>query len=267
MLRSRPNFFSSRVSTSSGSSTIEVPAKWQNSLGAIYDYLSESKKIKQREYKTRTTLFTAIGLCLSLAIVIVAFEWTSSPDNDLVELGNLSAEFEEIMEVPVTEQPPPPPPKAQVAIITEVPDVVEIQEEIEINLDVEVTEESLIEDVVYDVTNEVEEEVADEIFQFVEQQPEPKGGMKAFYQYVSKNMVYPALARRSAVEGKVYVQFVIDKDGSINNVVILKGIGFGCDEEAKRVLESSPKWKPGKQRGKPVRVRMSLPIVFTLENV
>lgn len=267
MLRSRPNFFNSQFSSSTGSSTIEVPNQWKDHLGPIYEYLSESKKIKQREYRVRTALLTAVGLCISLAIVIVAFEWKSYANSDLVELGSLSAEFEEIMEIPVTEQPPPPPPKAQVAVITEVPDVVEIQEEIEINLDVEVTEESVIEDVVYEVSTDVEEEVADEIFQFVEQQPEPKGGMKAFYQYISKNLNYPALARRSAVEGKVYVQFVIDKDGTITDVVILKGIGFGCDEEAKRVLESSPKWNPGKQRGKPVKVRMSLPIVFMLENV
>ena len=266
MLRSRPTFFS-RTTSTSHHQAIEIPPKWRENLVAINDILGESKKKNYRAYKVRTSLLTALGLCISLAMVIVAFEWKSYESSDLVELGNLNAEFEEILEVPVTEQPPPPPPKAQVAVITEVPDVVEIQEDIEISLDVEVTEESVIEDVVYEYTDEVEEEVAEEIFQFVEQQPEPKGGMQAFYKYVAKNLVYPAMARRSATQGKVYLQFVINKDGSITDVVVLKGIGFGCDEEAQRVIASSPKWTPGKQRGQPVRVRMSLPIVFVLENV
>jgi len=88
--------------------------------------------------------------------------------------------------------------------------------------------------------------------------------MGAFYEYVSKNLKYPSQARRMGVEGKVFVQFVVDKDGSISQVQSIKGIGAGCDEEAVRVLQNAPKWKPGKQRGRPVRVRMVLPITFKL---
>ena len=112
---------------------------------------------------------------------------------------------------------------------------------------------------------EIVEEVAEEIFQFVEQAPEPVGGLKAFYAYIAKHLEYPAPARRARVEGKVYAQFVVRKDGSITDVKILKGIGFGCDEEAVKVLESAPKWNPGKQRGVPVNVHMSIPIVFMLK--
>ena len=104
-----------------------------------------------------------------------------------------------------------------------------------------------------------------EIFQFVEQSPEPVGGLKAFYAYIAKNLTYPAQARRSRVEGKVYLQFVVRKDGSITDIKVLKGIGFGCDKEAIKVLESAPKWKPGKQRGVPVNVHMSIPIIFLLK--
>jgi len=127
---------------------------------------------------------------------------------------------------------------------------------------VEITETTVIEDVVFEEAPE--EEVAEEIFTIVEDQPEPNGGMAAFYQYVSKNMKYPNQARRMGVEGKVFVQFVVDKDGSITEVQAIKGIGAGCDEEAVRVIQEAAKWKPGKQRGRPVKVRMILPITFKL---
>ncbi|MDN5205716.1 energy transducer TonB, partial [Fulvivirgaceae bacterium BMA10] len=140
------------------------------------------------------------------------------------------------------------------------PDEEEIEQEIEVNLDVEITEETAIEEIVFD--DAPEEEVADEVFVIVEEQPTPVGGMSAFNKFISKNMKYPSKARRMGIQGKVYVQFVIDKDGSITEIQIIKGIGGGCNEEVVRVLNSHPKWNPGKQRGKPVKVKMTLPIVF-----
>lgn len=103
-----------------------------------------------------------------------------------------------------------------------------------------------------------------DFFVIVEQQPEPIGGMKAFYKHVSENLVYPEQARRMGVEGTVYLQFVVDKDGSLTDVKVIRGIGSGCDEEAVRVIKNAPKWKPGLQKGKPVKVRMSLPIIYKL---
>ena len=98
----------------------------------------------------------------------------------------------------------------------------------------------------------------------MEDQPGFPGGMPAFYEYVSKNLKYPNQARRMGIEGRVFVQFVVGKNGSITDVTAIKGIGAGCDEEAVRVIKSSPNWSPGKQRGKPVKVRMILPITFKL---
>ncbi|MCK5105868.1 MAG: energy transducer TonB, partial [Cyclobacteriaceae bacterium] len=135
-------------------------------------------------------------------------------------------------------------------------------EEIEIDLDVEMTEETVIEEVVFEEAPEDED--VDEIFTIVEDQPLPKGGMSAFYQYVQKKLKYPAQARRMGIEGKVFVQFVVDKDGTLTEVTAVKGIGAGCDQEAVRVIEGAPKWKPGKQRGRSVKVRMILPITFKL---
>jgi protein TonB len=222
----------------------------------------ELKKNPEADLFKKSSFYMSIGLMASLLLTVMAFEWKSYDDNELVNLGTLDADFEELQDIPITEQPPPPPPQVTPPEIIEVPDEEEIEEEIEVNLDVEVTEETVIEDVVFEEAPE--EEAADEIFQFVEDQPAPIGGMKAFYEYVSKNMKYPAQARRMGVEGKVYVSFVVGKEGEITDVQVLKGIGAGCDEEAIRVLSGAPKWKPGKQRGRPVRVRMQLPIIFKL---
>jgi len=222
----------------------------------------EVKKNPKADLTKKTGLFLNLGLVVSLALVIMAFEWKFYDDGALMDLGQVSDEFEDVMEIPPTEQPPPPPPKIQAPKIIEVPDEEEIEEEIEVDLDVEITEETVVEDIVFD--DPVEEEVADEIFTIVEDQPAPKGGMSAFYEYVGKKLKYPAQARRMGIEGKVYVEFVVDKDGSITNVRAMKGIGAGCDEEAIRVIQASPKWKPGKQRGRPVKVRMILPITFKL---
>ncbi|MDF9795679.1 protein TonB [Catalinimonas alkaloidigena] len=222
----------------------------------------ESKKTPKADLNNRTGLHLSIGLVISLAVVTLAFEWKSYDDQSLVDLGVVEDDFEDVMEIPPTEQPPPPPPKIQQPEIIEVPDEEEIEEEIEIDLDVEITEDTQIEEMVFEEAPE--EEVSDEIFMVVEDQPEPQGGMQAFYEYVGKNLKYPSQARRMGIEGKVFVQFVVNTDGSITQVQAIKGIGAGCDAEAVRVLENAPKWKPGKQRGRPVRVRMVLPITFKL---
>ena len=106
--------------------------------------------------------------------------------------------------------------------------------------------------------------MAGEVFTVVEEQPEFKGGMDAFYRYVASEMRYPLPARQQGIEGRVFVRFVVDKDGSLSDVQAIKGIGAGCDREAVRVVQNASSFSPGKQRGKPVRVRMVLPITFQL---
>ncbi|MEO9965991.1 MAG: energy transducer TonB [Reichenbachiella sp.] len=222
----------------------------------------ELKKNPEISLERRTGMFFNIGLAVSLLLVITAFEWRFYDDGGLVDLGQVDDDFEDIMEIPPTEQPPPPPPKIELPKIIEIPDEEEIEEEIEVDLDVEITEETVIEDIVFEEAPE--EEVADEIFDIVEDQPGPPGGMAAFYQYVAKTMKYPNQARRMGIEGRVFVQFVVDKAGNLTEVRAIKGIGAGCDEEAVRVLKNAPRWTPGKQRGRPVKVRMILPITFKL---
>lgn len=224
----------------------------------------EEKKNPKYDLARQSGMWLNLGLTLSLAIIIFAFEYKSYDDSGLLDLGQVQDDFEDIMEIPPTEQPPPPPPKVQLPEIIEIPDDEEIEDEIEIELDVEINEETVVEDIIFE--DAPEEEDVDEVFSIVEDQPEFPGGMSAFYKYVGDNMKYPAQARRMGIEGRVFVQFVVEKDGTITEVKAVKGIGAGCDEEAERVLRSSPKFKPGKQRGRPVKVRMVLPIQFKLNN-
>ena len=223
----------------------------------------ELKKNPKNDLSRMSGLFLNIGLSISLLLVIVAFEWRTYDNSGLLDLGMVQDDFEDLMEIPPTEQPPPPPPKIQLPEIIEVPDEEEIEEEIEVELDLEVTEEEVVEDFVFE---EAPEEEVDEVFTIVEDQPAFPGGNAAFYKFVASNMTYPAQARRMGIEGRVFVQFVVDKDGSVTEVKAVKGIGAGCDREAERVLNSSPKWTPGKQRGRSVKVRMVLPIIFKLNN-
>jgi periplasmic protein TonB len=222
----------------------------------------EIKKNPKADLTKLSGLFLSIGLMLSLLFVITAFEWKFYEDLGAIDLKAGTEVFDDLMEVPQTEQTPPPPQKLVQPEIIEVEDDEDIKEEISIDLDIEMNETTVIQEVVF--TAAPEEEEADEIFTIVEDQPTPAGGMQAFYKYVSDNLKYPAQARRMGIEGKVFVQFVVDRDGKLNEVQAVKGIGAGCDEEAVRVIQGAPKWNPGKQRGRPVRVRMILPITFKL---
>lgn len=224
----------------------------------------EPKKNPKIDLARQSGMFLNIGMAASILLVIVAFEWKSYDDNALMDLGNVDDDFEDILEIPPTEQPPPPPPKVQIPEIIEVPDEEEIEEEIEVELDVEVTEETVVEEIVFEEAPE--EENVDEIFTIVEESASFPGGITAFYQYLKKELKYPRQAQRMGIEGRVFVQFVVERDGSLTDIHVVKGIGAGCDEEAVRVLKNSPNWKPGKQRGKPVRQKMIQNILFKFAN-
>ncbi len=242
------------------------PQKSRKDQCLLVSDLIKVKFAKASKQIRLSKLFFCIGLCVSLLIIITAFEWRFIDDGKIVDLGKVSSSFENIVEVPPTEQPPTPKPKFVQPKIIEIPDEEEVMEEIEIDLDIEMTEEQVIDQPVFaQMELEIEEEEAEEIFTIVEQQPEPEGGLSAFYSYVSQNLKYPRLAQRSNIQGRVYIQFVVEKDGSLTDINTMKGIGGGCDEEACRIIGNAPNWKPGKQRGRPVRVKMIIPIHFRLE--
>lgn len=222
----------------------------------------ELKKNPQHDLSKKRGFYFEIGLLISLAAVLIAFEWKSF-EGEISDLGQLNLEEIEEEIIPITQQntpPPPPPPPPQVQeILNIVEDDVEIEDELEI--DSEADEDTEIEIIEYD--EEVEEE---EIFTVVENMPEFPGGVKAMYEYLGKNIKYPEVAKEAGIQGKVYVSFVVDKDGSITDVKVLRGIPGGkmCDQEAIRVVKAMPKWNPGKQRGKAVKVSYMLPVQFTL---
>ncbi|HSG67464.1 MAG TPA: energy transducer TonB [Bacteroidales bacterium] len=224
----------------------------------------EAKKSPKADLEGKKVIFTQLGLIIALAAVLLAFEWKSY-DASIEGFGERVVEDipEEI--IPITEQkvkPPPPPPPKKVVQINIVEDDVEVEEDLLI--DVEADEQTEVEEY---IPIEVEEEVVEEapIFTVVESMPEFLGGMQELYTYLGNNIKYPVMAKESGIQGKVYVTFVVERDGSITDVKVLRGIGGGCDEEAVRVVQSMPKWKPGKQRGKPVRVQYNLPVRFTLQ--
>lgn len=224
----------------------------------------EIKKSPKADLENKKTLFRQIGLIVVLAVVFFAFEYRSY-DKRTLDLMERSVEDipEEI--IPITEQkvkPPPPPPPKQVTVLEVVEDDVEVEDEIEI--DVEVDQDTEIEVYVPPVMEE-EEVVEAEIFTVVESMPEFPGGPAKMMEYIAKNIKYPAMARESGIQGRVFVNFVVEPDGSVSNVKVLRGIGGGCDEEAVRVVESMPTWTPGRQRGKAVRVSFNLPVRFTLQ--
>jgi len=219
----------------------------------------ESKKNKKADLERMYRLFLNVGLCTSLMLVILAFEWPAYRHGGIVDLDPGVDFYEPIIEIPPTDQPPPPPPKIQLPEIIVVENEVEIELKPEVDLDVEVTIETIIEEVV-----KLKDEDVDVIVDFVENEPQFPGGIQAFYKYVKDNMNYPSQARKMGVEGRVFIQFVVDENGNLSEVKAIKGIGAGCDEEAERVLRESPRFIPGKQRGRPVKVRMVMPIVFKL---
>ena len=220
----------------------------------------KSDRIKRRE--STKYVYTWFSFCLSIAAIIYVFEWKTFDEGSLVQLTSLVDNFEDLVDVPVTQQPPPPPPAIQQPMIIEVSDEEEIEEDIVIDLDIAMNEDDVIEEII--IFDAPEEEVAETIHQIVEEMPSPIGGLAAFYSYLNKNLYYPAQARRMGIEGRVFMIFVVEKDGSLTDVSVLKGIGAGCDEESIRVLKNAPKWNPGKQRGNPVRVRFNFPIAFKL---
>lgn len=218
----------------------------------------EPKKHPKVDLNKQRGLFFQIGMVLSLGIILTAFNWAQR-EGGTASLGDLVIEDPVEVDIPPTEQkvqPPPPPPPPQLEVVEDE----ELVEEDEIQ-STEVTQDTKID---IPVIEPEEGPSEPEIFTIVEEMPTFPGGDQALLEYMAKNTKYPPLARENGLQGIVVVTFVVDENGKINNVQVLRGIGGGCDEEAIRVVQSMPAWKPGKQRGMPVRVQYNLPFRFTL---
>ena len=225
----------------------------------------EEKKSPKANLENKKLMFIQIGMIISLLIAWAAFEYKSYDKRQLDESFKRQAENieEDLVEITKQEEQKPQPVEVpqQTTQLEIVDDNVETKD-IEINAEVEQNE--VIEE--YVAPEVVEEEVVEqEIFQIVEEMPAFPGGEQKLMEYVGKNIKYPQIARETGIQGRVFIGFVVEPDGSVSNVKLLRGIGGGCDEEAMRVVKSMPKWKPGKQRGKAVRVSYQIPVFFKLQ--
>ncbi len=226
----------------------------------------ELKKNQAYDLERKTPMFFSIGLVIALSFVAIAFEWKSEFEPLVIKPAEDHPT--EIDNVIITKHPEPEPPKPRVEKLVkpnsnQPPIIVESHELPETKTIIDAEPEQF--EIPIDLLEGEYKEEEPQIFTgIVESMPEFPGGNEAFYKYVSENMKYPAQARRMGVEGRVYVQFVINTDGSVTDVEIIKGLGSGCDEQAKMVLENAPKFIPAKQRGRAVRYRQIIPIFFRL---
>ncbi len=229
----------------------------------------EVKKSPKADLEGKKSTWLLIGYVIVLTFMFVAFEWTKRDVKIDVAQAVTEVVFEEEI-IPITETPPEPntPPPA------EAPKVAETLEIVDDNSDVEESTDILTEDnlptqtktnVTYVPVQVVEAEPEEQtIFEVVEQMPEFPGGQAALLQYLGKNIRYPTIAQEQGTQGRVIVQFVVNKDGSIVDAQVVRSVDPYLDKEAIRVINTMPKWTPGKQRGKPVRVKFTVPVMFRL---
>ena len=227
----------------------------------------EIKKTEKADLKNKKLLFTEIGFVVALLVVLGAFEWKSAGKKDnVLEAENIAVEEEEI--IPITQDTPPPPPDApKIPVFSDDIEIVDddmkidtemINLEDDANLGVEIKE----------YIEEVEEETVEEEaipFQLVETKPSFNGGdANEFSKWVNERLVYPEIAKENGVQGRVMLQFTVGADGKVSNVKVLRGVDPSLDKEAVRVVSMSPKWKPGKQRDRAVKVTYTFPVIFQL---
>ncbi len=223
------------------------------------------KKSEKASLEKDKLIYVLMGLVIVLSLCYVALEWTEK-EVTKYEVTDTDLFFEEEIEIQQTSQetPPPPPPPAvqEVEVLNVVEDNVET-ESIEVNTEDDKTEEIVIAAPVEAPVEEEEEEV---VFVVVESMPEFPGGQQALFKYLSDNIKYPVIAQENGIQGRVICQFTVNKDGSIVDIEVVRSGGDpSLDKEAVRVIKTMPKWKPGKQRGKPVRVKFTVPVSFKLQ--
>ena len=227
----------------------------------------EIKKSEKANLENKKLLFVEIGLVISLAITLIAFEWTSKETNVATLEDNTQVVLEEEI-IPITQETPPPPPAApKIPILSDQIDIVDDEIELDDDMFMNLEDDASLGVEIMDYV-EVEEEVVEEEaipFQLVEEKPSFQGGdANQFSKWVNQRLVYPEIAKENGVQGRVTLQFTVEKDGSVTKVKVLRGVDPSLDKEAVRVVSQSPKWKPGKQRDRAVPVTYTFPVIFQL---
>lgn len=228
----------------------------------------ESKISPKADLTKKNALFLEIGLIVALGICLLAFEWSSS---DKVETMELAAEVQAIEEeqiINTQEQIEIPPEMPKIPVLSDIIDIVDDDIQVNDDLFIDMEDNANIGVEIMEYHAAVEEEVVEEEaipFALVEQKPKFQGGdANSFSAWVNKNLQYPEIAKENGIQGRVTLQFTVNTDGSVSNVKVLRGVDPSLDKEAVRIVSMSPKWEPGKQRERPVKVVYNFPVVFQL---
>ena len=227
----------------------------------------EVKKSQKASLENKRLLFVEIGFVIALLIVLGAFEWSSKEKQEATLLADNTEIIEEEM-IPITQETPPPPPEiAKIPVLSDQIDI--IDDDIKVNDNIlNLEDDSSLGVEIQDYVEEVKEEVVEEEtipFQLVEEKPKFQGGdANDFSKWVNQRLVYPEVAKENGVQGRVMLQFTVKTDGSVSDVKVLRGVDPSLDKEAVRVVSMSPKWTPGKQRDRKVKVTYTFPVIFQL---
>lgn len=225
----------------------------------------ELKKSRKADLEGKRLLFLEIGLVVVLGLTLLAFEWTTRP-SQANELQISTEDVGDEEQIPITrqQQEQTPPPQTQVVVELNIVDN-DVQLEDQLQLEDQTANDNMSMDIVA-YNSDDGEEVEEEVFIIVEDMPSFQGGdQNAFRTWIQQNLRYPEIAQENGISGKVYVQFAVNSKGEVVDVKVVRGVDPALDKEAVRVVSSSPKWVPGKQRGKPVKVQFTFPIVFVLQ--
>ncbi|HBG53401.1 MAG TPA: energy transducer TonB [Rikenellaceae bacterium] len=228
----------------------------------------ELKKSPKANLENKRMLFIEIGLVVALVVVLAAFEYKTDEKN----ASFIDAEVKQVIEeeqIPVTlETPPPPPETPQAPLLSDAIEIVDDDITIEDDIIIESEDDASFAVEIRDYINYTQEETVEEEeipVAIVEEKPTFLGGDEnTFTKWVFERIVYPEVAKENGVQGRVTLTFIVDSDGYVKNVMVLRGVDPSIDKEAVRVVSSSPRWKPGRQRDKNVRVRYNFPLNFQL---
>jgi len=229
----------------------------------------EVKKSYKASLENKRLLFTEVGLVVALVIVYGAFNFSSKDAKVAALEDTTQVVIEEEMIAIQNELPPPPPEAPQIPVLSDQIDIVDDDIKLEDDMFINLEDDSnLGVDIMdYKEVEVQEEEVEEEAipFQLVEQKPSFNGGdANTFSKWVNERLVYPEIAKENGVQGRVTLQFTVEADGRVTNVRVLRGVDESLDKEAVRVVSSSPKWKPGRQRDRAVKVTYTFPVIFQL---
>jgi protein TonB len=228
----------------------------------------EVKKTPKANLEGKKFIFREIGLIIALAVSLLAFEWKSTDKKEATMTNDTAVIIEDEM-IPITQENTPPPQTMEIPVVSE--EIQIVDDDVKINSDLIINTEDDsklgVEIKNYVAGSGKAEAVEDEEipFQIVEEKPKFQGGDEnTFTKWVFERLVYPEMAKENGVQGRVILQFLVNTDGSVSDVKVVRGVDASLDKEAARVVASSPKWTPGRQRNKAVKVRYIFPVIFQL---